>query len=176
MTCTSDLYPLGNSGRIGRSVRRAARVAASVGRPSRLMNPPGILPGGVHSLFVIDGQREEAHRCVRLPLADDSREDSRVAVADDDRAVSLLGDQTGFKRQRAACEFHFHAGYGGTIIAGHHVFLSIGVKCVSFSTMIAAKDQSAALRNWSLLTERTGQTPIPHAVRAPSRAIAELSR
>ena len=44
MTCTSDLYPLGNNGRIGRSVRRAARVAASVGRPSRLMNPPGIFP------------------------------------------------------------------------------------------------------------------------------------
>src|SRR5215213_8932769 len=44
MTWTSDLYPLGNKGRIGRSVSRAANVAASVGRPSRLMKPPGIFP------------------------------------------------------------------------------------------------------------------------------------
>ena len=41
---TSSLYPSGNSGRIGRSVRRAASVAASEARPSRLMKPPGILP------------------------------------------------------------------------------------------------------------------------------------
>ena len=34
----------GNSGRMGRSVRRAARMAASDGRASRLMKPPGILP------------------------------------------------------------------------------------------------------------------------------------
>ncbi len=41
---TSSLYPSGNNGRIGRSVRRAARMAASDGRASRLMKPPGILP------------------------------------------------------------------------------------------------------------------------------------
>ena len=29
---------------MGRSVRRAARIAASDGRDSRLMKPPGILP------------------------------------------------------------------------------------------------------------------------------------
>ena len=44
MIWTSLRMPLGKSGRSGRSVRRAARIAFSVGRPSRLMNPPGILP------------------------------------------------------------------------------------------------------------------------------------
>src|SRR6185503_2957174 len=34
----------GKSGRIGRSVCRAARIAVSDGRDSRLMKPPGILP------------------------------------------------------------------------------------------------------------------------------------
>jgi len=42
--CTSFRKPSGNSGRIGRSVSRLARIALSLGRPSRLMNPPGILP------------------------------------------------------------------------------------------------------------------------------------
>ncbi len=41
---TSSLYPSGKSGRIGRSVWRAARMAFSEGRASRLMKPPGILP------------------------------------------------------------------------------------------------------------------------------------
>ena len=43
-TWTSFMKPLGNSGRMGRSIWRAARIAFSLGRDSRLMNPPGILP------------------------------------------------------------------------------------------------------------------------------------
>ena len=38
------MKPLGNSGRMGRSIWRAARIAFSLGRDSRLMKPPGILP------------------------------------------------------------------------------------------------------------------------------------
>ena len=44
MTWTSFLKPFGNSGRIGRSIRRDVSVSFSVGRPSRLKKPPGILP------------------------------------------------------------------------------------------------------------------------------------
>ena len=43
-TCTSFLKPSGKSGRIERSIRRLARISLSEGRPSRLRNPPGILP------------------------------------------------------------------------------------------------------------------------------------
>ena len=44
MTCTSLRKPSGNSGRTGRSMRREVSVSFSVGRPSRLKKPPGILP------------------------------------------------------------------------------------------------------------------------------------
>ena len=44
MTWISFRKPSGNSGRIGRSIRRETRVSFSEGRPSRLKKPPGILP------------------------------------------------------------------------------------------------------------------------------------
>ena len=42
--CTSFLKFSGNNGLIGLSIIRAAKVAASVGLLSLLINPPGILP------------------------------------------------------------------------------------------------------------------------------------
>ena len=44
ITCTSLRKPSGNNGRNGRSMRRDVSVSFSVGRPSRLKKPPGILP------------------------------------------------------------------------------------------------------------------------------------
>ena len=41
---TSARYPSGNRGRMGRSMQRMVRISFVVGRPSRLKNPPGILP------------------------------------------------------------------------------------------------------------------------------------
>jgi len=38
------LYPSANNGRIGRSIKRLVKTAFSLGLPSRLINPPGILP------------------------------------------------------------------------------------------------------------------------------------
>ena len=43
-TCTSFMKPSAKSGRMGRSIRREVKVSFSLGRPSRLKNPPGILP------------------------------------------------------------------------------------------------------------------------------------
>jgi hypothetical protein len=43
-TWTSFWNPSGKSGRIERSMMRAERISLSLGRPSRLMKPPGILP------------------------------------------------------------------------------------------------------------------------------------
>ncbi len=42
--CTSFKNASGNNGRIGRSINREVSVSFSEGRPSRLKNPPGILP------------------------------------------------------------------------------------------------------------------------------------
>ena len=39
-----DEKPLTNNGRIGLSISRETNVSFSVGRPSRLKNPPGIFP------------------------------------------------------------------------------------------------------------------------------------
>ena len=44
ITCTSFMNPLGNKGRIGRSIKRLVKVSFSEGRASRLKKPPGILP------------------------------------------------------------------------------------------------------------------------------------
>src|SRR5204863_109809 len=61
ITCTSFLNPFGQSGRIGRSIIRAVRIAFSVGRPSRLKKPPGILPAAA-----ADELQEAAPRVVVL--------------------------------------------------------------------------------------------------------------
>ena len=44
MTWVSHLKPSGNSGRMGRSICRLVRISRSLGRPSRLMKPPGMRP------------------------------------------------------------------------------------------------------------------------------------
>ena len=43
-TTTSLWYPLGKSGRRGLSISLELRIAFSLGLPSLLINPPGILP------------------------------------------------------------------------------------------------------------------------------------
>ena len=44
-TCTSSRYPFGNSGRIGRSIKRPIKIASSLGRPSLLIKrEPEIFP------------------------------------------------------------------------------------------------------------------------------------
>ena len=42
--CVSFKNPSGNKGRMGRSINRLVRISFSVGRPSRLMKPPGNFP------------------------------------------------------------------------------------------------------------------------------------
>ena len=44
MIWTSSVKPLGNNGRIGRSVRRLVRISRVVGRPSRFKYPPANRP------------------------------------------------------------------------------------------------------------------------------------
>jgi hypothetical protein len=71
ITCTSFLKPLGQSGRIGRSVMRAVRIARSLGRPSRLKKPPGILPAAYmrSSTSIVSGKKSAPSRGSILPTA-----------------------------------------------------------------------------------------------------------
>ena len=92
MTCTSLRKPFGQSGLIGRSIMRAVSVARSR-RPSLpLEEAAGDLAGGVHPLLDVDRQREEVRVGPRVRPSDGRREDHRVAGADDDCAVGLLGE------------------------------------------------------------------------------------
>src|SRR5918996_412407 len=71
MTCTSFVKPFGQSGRIGRSIMRAVRIARSVGRPSRLKKPPGILPAAYirSSTSTVSGKKSAPSRASSRPCA-----------------------------------------------------------------------------------------------------------
>ena len=65
------MKPLGNSGLMGRSMRRAVRIAFSLGRDSRLMKPPGILPAAYmrSSMSTVSGKKSWLSRVSSLPTA-----------------------------------------------------------------------------------------------------------
>ena len=71
MTCTSLRKPFGQSGRIGRSIIRAVRMARSVGRPSRLKKPPGIFPAAYirSSTSTVSGKKSAPSRASVRPCA-----------------------------------------------------------------------------------------------------------
>src|SRR5207302_826576 len=63
--------PFGQSGRIGRSIIRAVRIARSVGRPSRLKKPPGIFPAAYmrSSTSTVSGKKSAPSRVSIRPCA-----------------------------------------------------------------------------------------------------------
>src|SRR3954452_15010753 len=63
-SCVSKCQPLGNSGRIGRSIMRAVSVPFSPLRPSRLKNEPGILPAAYirSSTSTVSGRKSTSRR------------------------------------------------------------------------------------------------------------------
>ena len=71
MTCTSFRKPFGQSGRIGRSIMRAVRVARSLARPSRLKKPPGIFPAAYirSSTSIVSGKKSAPSRASARPTA-----------------------------------------------------------------------------------------------------------
>ncbi len=60
-----------------------------------LEEPAGDLPGGVHLLFDVDGQREEVGAFPRLGAADRGRQHHRLAGSHDHGSIGLLGQSTG---------------------------------------------------------------------------------
>ncbi len=70
-----------------RGERRALRCAAFP-----LEEAARNLPGGVHLLLDVDREREEVGVRPRVGTSDGGREDHRLAGADDDGAVGLLGE------------------------------------------------------------------------------------
>ena len=74
-------------------------------RPSlALEETAGDLPGGVHALLDVDGEREEVRAFAALRPALGGRKDHGVAGADDDSAVSLLGELARLERDLLATD------------------------------------------------------------------------
>ena len=94
-----------------RAVDHARGEGRPLGRlPFALEEAARDLPGGVHLLLDVDGQREEVRVGAGLLPADGRREDHRVAGADDDCAVGLLGELAGLERDLATTDLDRHRG------------------------------------------------------------------
>ena len=97
------MYPSGKSGRIGRSVRRQARIAG-LGRARLALDEAARnLAGGVHALFELDREREEVEARTRVGAVG-GPEDHGVAVTDRDGPAGKHGHLAGLDGQGAAGE------------------------------------------------------------------------
>ncbi len=104
MTWTSLRKPSANAERNGRSIMRAVSVAFSVGRPSRLMKPPGSLPAAYmrSSKSTVSGKKS---RSLGVLGGGGGHEHHGVALADDDGPTGLLGQFAGLKDVLLAVQF-----------------------------------------------------------------------
>ena len=94
-----------------RAVDHAGGEGRPLGRlPFPLEEAARDLPGGVHPLLDVDRQREEVRVGAGLLPADGRGEDHRVARADDDCAVGLLGELAGLERDLATTDLDRHRG------------------------------------------------------------------
>ena len=98
-----DAPALGEQRTDGRSMRREVRISPRSCRPSRLKKPPGICPAAyVFSTYSkVSGKKSSP---ARLVARDGGDEHHRVAVADDDRAVGLLGHAAGLDAELLAAD------------------------------------------------------------------------
>ncbi len=116
ITWVSHLNPSANSGRTGRSIIRLVRISRSLGRPSRLIKPPGYPSPGVGVFAVVDGEREEVNSLPGIRVGYCGGQYDVVADAHHGRAVCLFGDLAGFKFKvltagkfdANCCYFWFH--------------------------------------------------------------------
>ncbi len=81
-----------------RAVDHAGGQDRALGRPAlALEEAAGDLPGGVHPLLDVDREREEIGALAGLRPSLGGRQDHRLARADDDGAVGLLGELAGLE-------------------------------------------------------------------------------
>ena len=97
MTCTSLRMSLANSGRSGRSVRRAVRMASSVGRPSRRKNEPGMRPPAYMRSSYSTESGKKSMPGTGIVAHGGGGENHRIAELNGDCAASLPGQFAGFK-------------------------------------------------------------------------------
>jgi len=100
--------PAGREERTDRPVDQAAREDFLLrGLAFALEEPAGDASRRVRVLAVVDRERKEIDALARVRRAARGNEDHRVAVADDDGAVRLLGELAGFDTKRLAVDGDF---------------------------------------------------------------------
>ena len=90
-----------------RAVDHARGQDCALGRPAfALEETAGDLPGGIHALFDVDGEREEVGALAGLHLPLGGRQDHRVPGAHEHGAVRLLGELPGLERHFLLADGH----------------------------------------------------------------------
>jgi hypothetical protein len=92
ITCTSLRICCGKSGRMVRSTTRPESIALARAAFAAHKAAAANLPSGVKALFVINGERKIIDVVARAPLMTAVAKHCRVAVAQNHRAVCLLGE------------------------------------------------------------------------------------
>ena len=140
-SCVSYRHPLGNSGRIGRSIRRAVSVAFSPARPSRLKNDPGILPAAYirSSTSTVSGRKSTS----RMIARSGGTEDHSVARPDDNGAGGLLGQLAGLERDLLPLDLDGHARNGVRHIQFPSSSALRSAECFSFSSLVPNVDDGS---------------------------------
>ena len=91
--------------RTDRAIDQAAREHFLLGRLAfALEEPAGDASRGVGVLLVVAGERQEIDPFARVGVRAGGHQHHRVAQADDDGAVGLLGDAPGFDGNRASAD------------------------------------------------------------------------
>ena len=91
--------------RADRPVGEAHRQDGGLGRARLALDEAaGDLARGVHPLLVVDGEREEVDPLARLG-GDRRRQQHGVAIADEHRAIGLLGELARLEREGLAADF-----------------------------------------------------------------------
>jgi len=105
--------------------RRQDRALSRAAFP--LEETAGDLPGGVHPLLDVDGEREEVRSLARLRPPLRRRQHHRVSAADDDGAVRLLRELAALEGDLAPADVHAYPGdplrcnahfHSSTLLAG----------------------------------------------------------
>ena len=105
ITCTWLLKPFGRAA--GSAVSHTRREDGALrGTSLALEEAAGDLAGGVHALFDVDGEREEVRSLACFWSALGRGQHHRVARADDDGAVGLLGELAGLEDDLLIADVH----------------------------------------------------------------------
>ena len=117
--------------RPNRAVGHAGGQDRALGRaPFALEEPARDLPGRVHALLDVDGEREEVRAFARFRPALGGAQHHRLACSNDDGAVGLLGQLAGLERDLLAADVDGHGNrHPGGVLGLNNAHRSLFLHC-----------------------------------------------